>query len=161
MMRTAFTCHSGGFFGSSLQGSAGGVDAVVKDGEVAVGALGAGGRHAGLVGGVQTQRVDEPVAIVVRQVHDGAVGDLAVLFGEPDVAFGVQALGGLVVDHPVGFERRVAIIDLHVADGGDAVIDVVVVDLVRLHEHLLLLAGFVARDGNLAILAASAGWAGN
>src|ERR1035441_7400656 len=32
------------------------------------------------------------------QVHDAAIGDLAVLFGEPDIAFGVQALGGRVND---------------------------------------------------------------
>ena len=120
----------------------------MENGGVSVGALGAGGGHARLIGGVQTQRIDEPVAVVVRQVHDGAVGDLAVHFGEADVALGMQALGGLVVDDPVGFDRRVAIIDLHVADGRHAVIGIVVVDLVRLHEHLLLVAGFFPRDGD-------------
>ena len=76
----------------------------MEDGEVAARALGARGRHAGLVGGVEPQRVDEAVAEVVGQIHDLAVGDLAVGFGQPHIAFGVQALGGLVVDDPVGFE---------------------------------------------------------
>ena len=107
MMRAALTCHSGGFLGSSLHGFAGGVDAVVEDGEVAARALGARRRHAGLVGRVEAQRIDEAVAEVVAQIHDLAVGDLAVRFGQPDVAFGVQALGVLVVDDLVGFERRV------------------------------------------------------
>ncbi len=61
----------------------------MEDGGVSVAALGAGGRHTRLIGRVQTQRIDEPVAIIVRQVHDGAVGDLAVRFGEPDIAFSV------------------------------------------------------------------------
>ena len=57
---------------------------------------------------------------------------------EPDVAFGVQALGLLVVDHPVGFERRAPIVDLHIADRGDALVGIVVVDLLGANEHLLL-----------------------
>ena len=111
-------------------------------------AFGARGRHAGLVGGIEAKRVDEAVAVIVGQVHDLAVGDFAVLFGQPDIAFGVQTLGLLVVDDLVGFESRAAVIDLHVADGGDAIVGIVVVDLGRLHEHLLL-PGLFALDGDL------------
>ena len=88
-----------------------------------------------------------------------AIGDLAVGFGEPDIALGVQALGGLVVDDAVGFQHRAAVVDLHVADGGDAVIGVVVIDLARLHEHLLL-PGLVALDGDLGSSAAARAAAG-
>ena len=51
----------------------------------------------------------------------------------------------------VGLDGGVAIIDLHVADGGHAFIGVVVIDLVRLHEHLLLPRSF-AIDANLRLL---------
>jgi hypothetical protein len=127
---------------------AGGVDAVMQDGDVAARALGAGRGHAGLIRRLEPKRVDEAVAVVVRQIHDLAVADLAVLLAEPDVAFGVQPLGGLVVDDLVGFDGVAAIVDLHAADGGDTVVGVVVIDLARLHEHLLL-PGFVAVDGDL------------
>ncbi len=83
------------------------------------------------------QRVDEAVAEVVAQIDDVAVGDFAVRLGQPDIALGVQALGLLVVDDPIRLERRAAIVDLHIADGGDALIAVVVIDLVGAHEHLI------------------------
>ena len=128
---------------------AGGVDAVVKDGEVAARALGARRRHARLIRRVEAQRIDEPVPVVVGQVHDVAVGDLAVLFGQPDIAFGVQALACFRRRSTLSAsQRRAAVIDLHVADGGDAMIGVVVVDLARLHEHLLL-PGLFPLDGDL------------
>ena len=130
---------------------AGGVDAVVEHRVVAARAFRARRRHARLIRRVEAQRVDEAVAIIVGQIHDVAVGDLAVGFGQADIALRVQALAGLVVDHLVGFDRRAAVIDLHAADGGDAMIDVVVVDLARLHEHLLL-PGLFALDGGLGFL---------
>src|SRR3979409_2392642 len=60
----------------------------------------------------------------------------------------MQALGLLIIDHPVGFERRVAEVELHVADGRHALVTVVVIDLRGAHEHLLLRAvGFDRRLG--------------
>src|SRR3977135_693664 len=53
----------------------------------------------------------------------------------------MQALGLLIIDHPVGFERRVAEVELHVADGRHALVTVVVIDLLGAHEHLLLRGG--------------------
>ena len=50
----------------------------------------------------------------------------------------MQALGFLVVDHPVGFKRGTAKIELHIPDGGDAFVGVVIVDFLRADEHLLL-----------------------
>ena len=60
----------------------------------------------------------------------------------------MQTFGLLVVDDLVRFECGVAVINLHAADGGNAIIGVVVVNLVRLNEHLLL-TGLFAVDCNL------------
>ena len=116
---------------------AGGVDAIVEHGEIA-GALRARRRETGLLGRVEPQRVDEAVAIIIAQVHDFAVGDGAVGLGQLHVSFGVQALGFLIVDHPVGFEGGTAKVELNVSDRRDALVGVVVVDLLGAHEHLLL-----------------------
>src|SRR5262249_2536196 len=62
--------------------------------------------------------------------------DFAVGLAQPDVPFGAQALGLLVVDDFVRLEPRTAVVDLNVADGDDAVVRVVVVELVGLHQHL-------------------------
>ena len=129
---------------------ASGIDAVMEYREVAGGALGADGRHARAVRRFKAQGIDETVAVIVRQVDDLAVRDLAVRFGQPDIAFRMQALGGLVVDDAVGLDLGPAIIHLHIADGGDAMVGVVVVDLLRAHEHLLL-PGFICRDGDLGL----------
>ncbi len=116
--------------------------------EIATGTLGACCSHARLVGSVQAERVNKTVAVVVRQIHDLAVGDFAILLGEPDIPFGVKPFGFLIVDDPVCFEGRSSIIDLHIANRGNAVVCVVVVDLVRLNEHLLL-SGFFPLQLNL------------
>ena len=114
----------------------------MKDRVVAARAFGARGGHTGLIGAVEAQRVDEAVTVVVGQIHGLAIGDLAVRFGQPDVTLGAQALAVLVIDDLVGLQGRAAIIDLHAADRGYPMIGVVVVNLARLHEHLLL-PGFV------------------
>ncbi len=121
-----------------LAGRAGGVDAAVKHREIAGAALGARRGKTRLIGRVESERVDEAVAIIVREIHDLAVGDLAIGLGEAHIAFRVQAFRGLVVDDAVGLEPRALVVDLHIAHRGDAVIGVVVIDLVRLHEHLCL-----------------------
>ncbi len=124
---------------------AGGIDAVMKDGEIAR-FLRALGGEAGLLRRIQSQRINKTVAIVVAQIHDLAMGDRAVALRQRDVAFGMQALGLLIIDHPVGFERRVAEVELYVADRRHALVAVVVIDLRRAHEHLLLRAlGFDRR----------------
>src|SRR5262245_8004178 len=134
-----------------LAGKAGGIDPIVKDRVPPAETFRAGRRHTGLIGSVKTQRVNEAVPVVVRQVHDLAISDLAVLLREPDVAFGVQALGLLIVDDAIGLERRVSVINLDIANGGDATVGVVVVNLLRLNEHLLL-AGLLALERNLGFL---------
>src|SRR5262249_30505499 len=75
------------------------------------------------------------------------VGDLAVGLGQPGVAFGPQPLGDLVVDDPVGLDGGPVVVDLHVADRGDAMVGVVVIDLVRLDEHLRVGGGMQQRGG--------------
>ena len=70
------------------------------------------------------------------------------MFSEPDVTFGVQTLRLLIVNDAVGLQSGVAVIDLDVADGGNAVVGIVVVDLGRLNEHLLL-PGLFALKSNL------------
>ena len=88
----------------------------MEDRVVAARAFGASRGHAGLIRAVKAQRVDEAVAVIVGQIHDLAIRDLAVLFGQPDIAFGMQALAGLIVNDLVGLKGRAAIIDLHAAD---------------------------------------------
>ena len=126
-----------GFLRIVLARLAGGIDAVMEDREI-VRLLRALGGEAGLFRRIQPERIDETVAIVVAQIHDLAMGDRAVALRQRDIAFGMQALGLLIVDHAVGFERRVAEVELHVADGRHALVAVVVIDLRGAHEHLLL-----------------------
>ncbi len=121
-------------------GLAGRIDAALEDGDLAAGAFGAARRESGLLRTVDPQRIDEAVAEVVAEIENLAVDDLAVRFGQSDVALRVQPLGLLVVDDLVGFERRTRVIDLHIADRRDALVGVVVVHLGRAHEHLILRA---------------------
>jgi hypothetical protein len=50
----------------------------------------------------------------------------------------MQAFGFLIVDYAVRFERGRAVIQLHVAQRGDPLVRVVVVDHLGTDEHLLL-----------------------
>jgi hypothetical protein len=126
--------------GVVLAGLAGGVHAAVEHGERAARTVGACRRHPRFVGGVETQRVDETVAEIVAEIHGVGIGDLAVGLGQPDVALGLHPLGGFVVDHPVGFDGGAGIINLHIANGRDALVVGVVVDLDRLQQHRGLVA---------------------
>ncbi|MFK4683386.1 hypothetical protein ABIF39_005143 [Bradyrhizobium diazoefficiens] len=120
---------------------AGRVDAVVEHRVVAAGPVGTGRGHAGLVGGVHAQRIDETVAVIVREIHDLGIGDLAVGIRHADVAFGMEPLGLLVVDDLVGLDAGAVVEQLDVTDRGDARIVVVVVDLGRLNQHLVVVGG--------------------
>jgi hypothetical protein len=53
----------------------------------------------------------------------------------------VQPFGFLIVDYAVRLQRRCAIIKLHITEGGNTLIAVIVIDLLRAHEHLILAAG--------------------
>jgi hypothetical protein len=132
-----------------LAGFAGGVDATREHRVVGAGAFGARGRHPRVVDRLEAQRIDEAVAEVVGEIELLAVADLAVGFGEPRVAFGMQALGALVVDHLVGFDRRAVVVDLDVAGRRHEIVGVVIANLVSLDEHLsvdaLLLGEALAR----------------
>ena len=132
-------------FGMIAAGGAGGIGAALEDGDIAIAAVSARRRHARFVRRIETQRIDEAVAIVVGKVEQVGVHHLAVGLGETDVAFGVKAFGLLIVDDLVGLECRAVVVDLHVADGGDAVVVVVVIDLERLHEHLPVIGVLVLR----------------
>ena len=114
---------------------AGGINAVVQDRVIALAAVGARRRHAGIVRHFQAQRIDKPVSIVVGQIDNLAVGDIAIGLGEPGIAFGTQALCFLVVDDLVGLDGRSLVVNLHIADGGDDVVRVIVFDLGRFDEH--------------------------
>ncbi|MHC2789964.1 hypothetical protein ACVMBZ_009216 [Bradyrhizobium liaoningense] len=117
---------------------AGRVDAVLEHRVVAAGAVGAARGHAGLVGRVHAQRIDETVAVIVGEIQDLGIGDLAVGIRHADVAFGMKPLGLLVVDDPVGLDAGAVVEQLDVTDRGDARIVVVVVDLGRLNQHLVV-----------------------
>ena len=136
MMRAPLTCHSGGFFGSSRAGRAGGIDAVFEHRVIAAGPVGAGRRHPRRILGIDAQRIDETVTVIVAEIHDVGVGDLARGIRHADVALGMQALGLLVVDDLVGLDAGAVVEHLHVADRRHTLVVVVVVDLDGLHEHL-------------------------
>ena len=56
----------------------------------------------------------------------------------------MHALGLLVINDLVGFELSALVVDLYVADGRDALVDVVVIDLARAQQHLVRGVGLVA-----------------
>jgi hypothetical protein len=112
------------------------VDAVLEHRVVAAGAIGAGCRHAGSIGGIDAQRIDEAVAVVVAQIQDIGIGDLAVHVGHADVAFGMQPLGLLIVDDLVRLDAGAVVEQLHVADSRYPRVVVVVIHLIGLHQHL-------------------------
>ena len=116
-------------------GFACGIDAVLQDGVVAAGAVGACRGKTSLVGRFESQRIDKSVAIVVGQIDNLAIRDLAVRLGQPDVALSAQPLGFLIVYDLIGFDCRAAVIELHAADRGNRIVGVVVSDLGRLYEH--------------------------
>ena len=68
---------------------AGGIDAVLEEGHVAAGALAATRREAGLLGTVDSQRIDKAIAEVVAEIEGLAIEDLAVRLGQSDVALRV------------------------------------------------------------------------
>ena len=115
---------------------AGGIDAVLEHGVVALRAVGAGGGHPRRILGIDAQRIDEAVAIVVAQIQAVGIGDLAVGIRHADVALGMQPLGLLVVDHLVGLDAGAVVEHLHVADRRHPRVVVVVIDLDRLNQHL-------------------------
>jgi hypothetical protein len=119
---------------------AGRIHAVLEHGVIAGRTVGARGRHAGVVGGVDAQRVDETVTVVVAQIHDVGVGDSAFRIGQADVAFRMQPLGLLVVDDLVGLHAGAVVEHLHVADRRHALVVVVVVHLHRLYGHAAVIA---------------------
>ncbi len=120
---------------------AGGIHAVFEHGVIAGGAVGARRRHPRRVLGVDAQRIDEPVTVVVAQIHDIGVGDFAFRVGQADVAFRMQPLGLLVIDDLVGLHAGAVVEHLHVADRRHALVVVIVVHLDRLHEHPAVVVG--------------------
>jgi hypothetical protein len=121
-----------------LTGFACGIDAALQHGIAALAAVDARCRKAGGVRRFQSQRINEAVAVIVVELENVAVRDVAAGFGQTNVAFGAQPLGLLVIGDLVGLDGRAVIVDLHVADGIHAFIDVVVLDLRRLNHHLLV-----------------------
>ena len=112
------------------------IDAALERRVAAARALRARRRETRLVGGLELERIDEAVTELVGQFDDLAVNDLAIRLGEARIAFRAHALGTLLVDDAVGLERGALVVDLDVADREDAVVDVVVLQFVRAHEHL-------------------------
>jgi hypothetical protein len=128
-----------------LAGRACRIDAVLEHRVVAAGAIGACCRHVRGVCRIGAKRIDEAVAVVVAEIDDVGIGDLAVDIGHADVAFGMQPLGLLIVDDLVRLDAGAVVEQLHIADRRYPRIVVVVVDLVRLHEHLPVI-GRTLRD---------------
>jgi hypothetical protein len=124
-----------GFVRIVFAGLAGGIDAVLQDCEVSLRAIGALRCKSRIVYRFHPKRIDEAVAIVLGQIDDLTVGDVAVWFGQPGIALRDQAFGFLVVDDLIRFNGGSAEIDLDVANGGNRIVRVVVFDLIRLNEH--------------------------
>src|SRR5207302_3404246 len=122
-------------------GRAGGINAVFEHGVIAAGSVGARRRHSRRVFGIDTQRIDETVAVVVAEIHDVGVGDLAFRIGHADVALGMKTFGLLVVDDLVGLDAGAVVEQLDVADRRYALVIVVVIHLDGLHEHLAIVLG--------------------
>ncbi len=120
---------------------AGGIYAIIEHGVIAATAVRARRRHSRGVFGVDAQRIDEAVAVVVAQIHDVGVGDLAIRVSHADVAFGMQPFCLLVIDDLVGLDACAVVKQLHVADRRDPRIIVVVVHLDRLDQHLSIVRG--------------------
>ena len=123
------------FFRVLLTRFASGVDAVLQHRVLALVAVGARCGKAGVVDGLDPQCIDKAVAVIVGEIDELPVGDLAVGFGQPDIAARLQPLALLVVGYLVGFDGRAVVIDLNAAHGGDGVVGIVVADLRRLQEH--------------------------
>ncbi len=125
---------------------AGRVDAALENRVAAALPLGTRGREARLVRGLDLQRIDEAIAELIGQIDDLADDHLAVGFGEPRIAFGTHPLRGLLVDDPVGLERRALVVDLDAAVREDAVVGVVVLQFVRPHHHLRVRVGLASLE---------------
>lgn len=117
------------------------INAALKNRIIALGAFRPGGCQPGFVGGFEAQRVDEAVAIVVAEFQDLPVADVAVGLGQPRIAFGMQALGALIVYDFVGLDRRSIVINLHISDRGNQLVIIIISDLVGLHQHLGIRGG--------------------
>ena len=89
----------------------------------------------GAIRGVGAQAVGKAVAEIVRQVERFAMVDGAVLVRELGVPDRVQALGDLVVDDLVGFERAALVINPGVALGSHGMVVVVLDELVGFDQH--------------------------
>ncbi len=98
--------------GMVLAGFAGGVGSLFEDGHVAVHPLAARRGEAGLVGGQRLDAVDEAVAEILAELEPRPVDDVAVLVGHLGVTFGVDALGGAVVDDAVGLQDAALVEEL-------------------------------------------------
>ena len=116
----------GRLFRIILAGLAGGIDAVLQHRVIALRAVGALRGETGIVGRLEPERIDKSVAIIVGEIDDLPVGDPAVRLGQPGISLGAQPLGFLVVDDLVRLDGGPAVIDLHVADGGDGVVWIIV-----------------------------------
>ena len=117
------------------------INAALKNRIIALGAFRPGRCQPGFVGGFEAQRVDEAVAIVVAELQDLPVADIAVGLGQPRIAFGMQALGALIVYDFVGLDRRSIVINLHISDRGNQLVIIIISDLVGLHQHLGIRGG--------------------
>ena len=91
-------------------------------GGVALAPAGALRGDARVVGGDDAQRLDEGVAEIVERLEPVGPGDAAVGVLELGVAFRDQLVDALVVDHLIGGQDVVVVVDLDVALGDHAVV---------------------------------------
>ena len=120
-----------------LAGFAGGIRPLVENGHGAVHTLASRRGEACLVGRQRLNAVDEAIAKVFTEFEPGSVDDVAVLVGHLRVTFGVNALGGPVIDDAVGLQNAALIEELNRSRSSYRVLVLVVDQLVGVDDKFV------------------------
>lgn len=110
------TCQKGGALRIFGAGKAGRVDALVENHHRAADALAAFGDDAGIVGGLDAQRVQEPVGKIVGHIKVVGIDTVAVRADQLDIAKRHHPASLLIVLDLLRDHFIAAIVDLHAAD---------------------------------------------
>lgn len=123
-----------------LAGLAGGVDALVEDEGLAIGALGARRWKRVLSGFTTRSRSMKPSrksSVRLKRSPVMTVPLVSVMRALPVAT----TRTGAVIDHAVSLDRAALVEDLDVADRGNSVVVLVVDEFARIHDHALLRLG--------------------
>jgi len=134
-------------------GQAGGVDALVENHVRAVHPLAAFGGQAGVVGGLDSQRLDEAVGEIVGHVERVGIDAVAARLDHLDIAGGRHPAALLVVDDLARDHLIAAVIDLHTADRRHAFSVTVIEKFIGCQQKLCIFGNISCkRSSRLAVL---------